>query len=132
MKTKLVYQEIATLITARLNCIKSGNQEWLEKHTERLEDIAKSLPRGSGIDRGTKLDLDKSTGEKIVLNMSFHHMNEGGMYDGWTEHVITVTPSLYFGFNLSISGQDKNQIKEYLYDVYHEALNEEIAIVQPA
>lgn len=116
---KPLYQTLASLIQARLNCIKSNNTEWLEKHTANIFELVKNcLPSGSGIDCGTKIDLDMSTPDKIVLHTSFHHMNDCGMYDGWTEHTVTVTPSLQFGFNLKISGRDRNDIKEYLHEVY--------------
>jgi len=126
MKRKL-YQEIATLINARENCDKSGNKEWFDKHTERLMEIAENGPSGSGIDidKGTVIDLAASTSEKIVLFFHFHHMDEMGGYDGWTEYKITVRPSLQFGFNMKISGRDRNGAKEYLYQVYEEWLNSE-------
>jgi len=125
MKQK-VYQKIAALIVARNNCINPGNVEWFDKHTERLDEIAKNhLPSGSGVDSGTEIDLDRSTEKKIVLNTSYHHMNDGGMYDGWTDHTITATPS-FDGFDLKVSGRDRNQIKDYLGDLFYHALMEEI------
>lgn len=123
MNNKL-YQQLASLVTARLNCIKSDNQGWLKTHTDRILVLVKdNMPSGSGIDCGTKIDLDASTPEKLVFLTSFHHMNDGGMYDGWTQHKIIVTPSLAFGFNLKITGRDRNEIKEYLHDTYHIALD---------
>lgn len=44
-------------------------------------------------------------------------MNECGYYDGWTAHTITVTPS-FSGFNLLISGRDRNDIKAYIRDTF--------------
>jgi len=85
------------------------------------------MPSGSGIDSGTTLDFDKSSGSKLVFSTSYHHMTEDGMYDGWTEHVVTVKPSLMFGFDLAISGRDRNDIKEYLHEVYHDTLMTDVA-----
>jgi len=114
-----LYRTIAQLLMARENCRRSNNGEWLERHTDTLRRIAKDcLPSGSGIDSGTTIDLDKSTADRIVLQTSFHHMNDGGMYDGWTEHTITVRPSLAFGCELTISGRDRNEIKDYLGELY--------------
>lgn len=128
-RKRALYRELASLVQARLNCEKSGNAEWHSKHTERIERLVKEyLPSGSGFDSGTKLDLDSSTGDKLVFGTAFHHMNESGMYDGWTPHVVTVRPSLAFGFNLSISGRDRNGIKEYIGELFGLALNEEIEI----
>ena len=110
-------QELSDAITARQNCTQSGNTEWFEKWSERIEQLVDMLPSGSGIDNGTKIDLEASHAGKVVLYAPFHHMDENGFYDGWTEHIITVTPS-FRGINLRISGRDRNQIKEYLYETY--------------
>ena len=122
-----LYQELASRIQARLNCAESGNVEWFEKHEARIEELVKNyMPSGSGFDCGTKIDLDKSTPEKLVFYTDFHHMNEVGYYDGWTEHRITVRPSLAFGFTLTISGKNRNEIKDYIHQAFDCALNEEV------
>jgi hypothetical protein len=113
------YQAIASKLDAMDNCRKAGNDEWLEKHEQDIMDIVKNeFPSGSGFDSGTKLNWDKSTPEKLVFETSFHHMDEGGCYDGWTDHTITVTPSLQFGFNLKVSGRDRNDIKDYIHEIF--------------
>lgn len=117
---------MASLIQARQNCIKAQNHEWFQKHTERLESLVEEMPSGSGIDCGTKLDLDASTPSKLVFTFSFHHMNESGMYDGWTDHKAVATPDFAFGFYLVITGRDRNGIKEYLHDVYSTALSQDV------
>ena len=52
-------------------------------------------------------------------------MDEHGGYDGWTEHIVTVKPSLLFGFDVDVSGDDKNQINDYIADVFNTWLNME-------
>jgi len=121
---KPLFSHLASSIDARRNCIARNSVEWEERHEETIDQLAGFLPHGSGVDCGCKIDLDASTGEKIVINTSFHHMNENGMYDGWTEHTITVTPSLIHGISLSISGRNRNDIKEYLHDLFHTALTD--------
>ena len=122
-----LYRKLASLVQAHINCEISGNKEWFEKHEARIEELVKNyMPSGSGFDCGTKIDLDKSTPEKLVFYTDFHHMNEVGYYDGWTEHRITVRPSLAFGFTLTISGKNRNEIKDYIHQVFDCALNEEI------
>lgn len=126
MTTQKLYTRLSYAVQARLNCEKTGNGEWFDKHETTIEDLVKEhMPSGSGIDAGTKIDLDKSNGEKLVFTAGYHHMNDGGMYDGWTEHTIVVTPS-FDGINIKITGRDRNHIKEYLFDVYHTALNQEV------
>lgn len=121
---KTVLTEIVSRIVAIRNCQQSGNEEWEAKHKVALRELQSDLPSGSGIDNGTQIDAEASTQQRLVLHTAFHHMNDAGMYDGWTEHTITVRPDLLFGFTLSISGRDRNDIKDYLNDVYTMALQE--------
>lgn len=118
-----LYQQIARIVEARLNCIERGN-DWSLKHEDTLSEINDLLPSGSGIDTGTKIDLDESKPNRLVFNFSYHHMNDDGMYDGWTDHQVIVTPSLSFGFDLRISGRNRNDVKDYLHEVYQSALSE--------
>lgn len=119
-----LYREIASLLNAREHCRKRNN-EWFDKHTKTLALLIKKyLPSGEGIDCGTTLD-DSSTPEKLVFTFSYHHMNDAG-YDGWTEHKLTVRPSLVHGIDLHISGCDRNGIKDHLYGVYQGALTQQV------
>jgi hypothetical protein len=122
-KRKLI-NEISSAVEARLNCQKSGNTEWFEKHTMTITELCKSfLPSGSGFDSGTKIDLDKSHAEKLVFYTSFHHMNDTGYYDGWTEHTITVAPG-FNSPNIRISGHNRNDVKELIHQTFNYALTE--------
>jgi hypothetical protein len=122
-----VAQRLATLIDARLRCARDGNTEWVDRHTEAIHAITKNqLPSGSGWDSGTTIDLGASTGECLVLFGDFHHMDEHGSYDGWTSHVIRVKASLISGLRLTIAGPNRNQIKDYLHELFDVALSREI------
>ena len=147
---KKAYQRIASSFQARINCEKSIDKhnclpsdytnsiakcvscdnwhEWFDRHTETIESIVKEhFPSGSGFDCGTKLDFEKSTPEKLIFFTEFHHMDESGMYDGWTAHEVIVKPSLAFGFTIRVTGKDRNDIKDYIAECFDGALNEEIA-----
>lgn len=80
------------------------------------------LPSGSGIDNGIHVDLHKSTNDKIVLTFAYHHLNDGGYYDGWTDHTCIVRPDLQSDIRLRITGRNRNGIKDYLYDTLQQAL----------
>jgi hypothetical protein len=123
---KTVCQAIASSVQARLNCLESKNEEWEIRHESAISELVMGyMPSGSGIDCGTKIDLERSTGDRLVFHAGFHHMNESGMYDGWTEHIITVRPA-FSGFDIRISGRNRNDIKEYLNEVYSSALSETV------
>lgn len=127
-QTKL-FREIAVAVVALSNCKESGNTEWAEKWSDRLEAFEDLLPSGSGFDNGTKIDLDRTQANKIVLTTAFHHMNESGMYDGWTEHTVTVRPTFQLHeFELTISGRNRNDIKDYIYDVFASTLGQTVEI----
>lgn len=125
MKNRL-YKKFAGLVNARLNCAKNNNHEWFQMHTDNIKKLVRLLPHGSGFDNGTEIDLEKSTGEKLVFHTGYHHMNEDGFYDGWTYHTVTVRPSLQCGFVIDISGRDRNQIKEVIHDFFSMDLDQEV------
>ena len=123
-ESRKIYKLFAVAVGAKLNCLKSGKTEWNEVWMDRIDDLVKNwLPRGAGYDNGTTLDLDKSTGEKLVFNTSFHHMNSNGYYTHWSDYTIIVTPSLVNGFNLTIKGRNINGIKDMMHDDFSNALS---------
>lgn len=123
--TKKNYKALAEAIQAAANCAKSGNDEWFERWTNKVERIMKTAPSGSGFDSGTEIDIAHCTDERLVFTTSFHHMDEMGGYDGWTDHTIIVNANLLFGFLVYVSGRNRNDIKSYIIDVFHEWLNAE-------
>ena len=123
-----LYQQIASCLTAIENCRKTGNTEWQQRHAETIESLVKNhMPSGSGVDSGVAFDYQGSKPNKLLFQTAFHHMSDEGMYDGWTEHGVVVTPDLALGFGLRITGRDRNDIKDYLGELFHEALNAEIS-----
>jgi len=119
-----LYQELASAVGAYHRCVESGNAEWESNHNEAIHKLELELPSGSGFDSGTKVALYDSTEEKLVLQTCFHHMNENGMYAGWTDHTVIVTASLVFGIKLRITGRNRNEIKHYIHEVFETALLE--------
>jgi hypothetical protein len=122
-----VYREIASLVAAIENCQKSGNTIWEHNHRDRLVSICREcLPSGSGFDSGTAFDMLNSTPEKLVFRTSFHRMDENGCYDGWTEHNVIIRPSLAHEINVTVSGRDRNDIKDYIGQMFYESLTAEV------
>ena len=116
---------LAALVVAVRNCERTGNTEWRDKHMEKISQLVRELlPHGSGLDAGVTLDVERSTGACLVLETSFHHMDENGFYDGWTDHTVRVRASLALGLTLTISGRDRNDVKEYIHEAFHYALSQ--------
>ena len=90
---------------------------------DRIKEIMEGAPRGSGFDSGTTLG-DKSSNKKLIFYTEYHHMNDCGFYDGWTDHTITVTPGFY-GLNLVVAGKNLNDIKDYIDNVFWNWLHED-------
>ena len=125
-QTRTIAAELACLIGARQRCLATGNDSWRRKHSDNLNWIADNLlPSGSGIDNGTTVEWDASTEEKLVLRAGFHHMNDGGMYDGWTQHTIIVRPT-FDGITVDVKGRNRNDIKDYLCETYSYTLSRRI------
>ena len=118
-----VSAKIASLASAIENCAMSGNTEWYAKHLKALGSIIKNhLPSGSGFDRGTS--FVSGSAKRIVLSTAFHHMDNVGSYDGWTEHNVTIRPT-FDSLDISVSGRDRNGIKDFIVDTFYAALTAE-------
>lgn len=124
-----LYQAIARKIQARNNCWehRDTHAEWATRHEQDVLALVKDhLPSGSGFDSGTEIDLARSSPERLVFATSFHHMNEHGYYDGWSEHEVIVKPSLTWGFDLRVTGRDRRQIKEFIGESFDHDLRQEV------
>lgn len=119
-RNQTVIQAIASTHASRTNCANSGNTEWEERWDTYLSELLELLPSGSGFDNGTT--LKNVFPRAIEFATAFHHMNDGGFYDGWTEHLVVVTAD-FDGFTVTVTGRNKRDIKEYIADVFHAALS---------
>jgi len=106
------------LIAKNCEWRKTVNDAYHAQCESRLDKLEAELPHGSGIDCGCKIDREKSGKNKVIITTSYHHMNDDGYYDGWTDHKIIFTPCLSDGPDMRITGRDKRQIKDYLNDVF--------------
>lgn len=119
-----VVEQIAQSLQAWLDCIAHNNHEWREKHDDTIMDAVKRyLPHGGGFDAGTGFDFDLSKPDRLIFRTSFHHMGGSGMYDGWTFHNVVITPSFVTGFDLKVTGPNRNDIKDYIAETFEAALS---------
>ena len=128
-----LYQKLAQTFQAWLNCHDSGNNDWLARHEETIEELVKEhMPSGSGFDSGTRFVFISSQPEKLVFSSAYHHMNENGYYDGWSEFDIIVTPSLTSGFDVRLRSKGPfprkyADTKDYILETFQEILDKELA-----
>jgi hypothetical protein len=126
MTHRTIANRIASLRLSIKNCRATNNATWEQIHQETLEQIIKNyLPSGSGFDSGTSLDFDKSNESRLVFLTGFHHMDEYGSYK-WTDHTVTVRADLSGGLNITVSGRNKNDIKNYIAEIFADALDQVI------
>lgn len=117
---------LALMIDAYHRCKATGNPYADTWEGYILDVVNNHMPSGSGWDNGTSINLDESSGDRLRLYGAFHHMDEHGSYDGWTDHTIDVTASLAFGVVVSVHGQNRNDIKDYLGEMFRHILGSEL------
>lgn len=120
---RYLYSEFSKTISAYKRCVAG---EWAKRHQETLDLLLERMPSGSGLDNGVRLDLDSSHEDKLIFNTEYHHMNDGGYYDGWTSHSIVITPSLSQDFHIRVTGRDRNEVKEYIAETFSFALQRDV------
>lgn len=118
-----LYKAIANKFQAMQSC----SETWKSRHEDTIILLVnRYMPHGSGIDTGTRFSFEDSKPDKLVFYFSYHHMNEDGYYDGWTEHKLIVTPNLWSDFDMRITGSNRNDCKEYFYQTFNEDLRMEV------
>jgi len=106
--------------------INHTKQDLVFEAEDRINALVKKyLPHGSGFDSGTKFIYGRSNYNKLLFSADFHHMDKHGCYDGWTEHSVIITPDLAFGFNVKVTGRNRNGIKEYISDHFSDIYYDE-------
>jgi hypothetical protein len=119
------YVELGNVFKSYLYGVKNQNGTMIDHNEEKLNELIDLLPHGSGIDGTTKLDLEHSKLNKIIITSSYHHMDEYGGYDGWTDFEIILSPD-WGGFDIDIKGKFPKRYldtKEYLADTFATFLN---------
>jgi len=98
-----------------------AKQVFLEQAEKRLEKIFEFFPHGSGIDFDYNFCTDQWTEFKIVFKNKFHAMDESGYYDRIIPFTVTIKPSFFGEYDISIVGRfspEYQHIKEYLIELY--------------
>lgn len=114
-----VYQHLVRLVDR----VKS--QEGLL--TTLTDFVREWLPSGSGIDDSVVVDYNRFRPNRLYIHVAYHHMNEAGFYVGWSYHTIIARPT-WDGIELRITGENYRDIKEYLDELFMDALTTDIKL----
>jgi hypothetical protein len=122
------HKPLVQLIAAHLDAMARCAAGWRDYHESAIEWLCREhLPSGSGFDSGSTLAFADSRPDRLCFETSFHHMNDSGHYDGWTQHRVIASPSFVLGFELKVTGRDRRQIKDYIAETFSQALSTAVA-----
>lgn len=81
------------------------------------------LPSGSGFD--DKPSIVEASDLRVEIYVRYHPMNSDGYYESWVSEMMIVTPSILFGFTVSMtdnSGAEELDVS-YIKEMYSIALD---------
>ena len=110
-----LYQKIARVISQE-------NTNVIVKDLALLQEL---LPPVNKTPKQVKtVILVKSTKERIEIATSYWHYETSR----WTDHRVVITPSFEGEINIRITGKNEDNVKEYLHDIFREALMKEYEV----
>jgi hypothetical protein len=94
---------------------------------KELLELNSKLPSGSeiGFNEGPTIELNKSRPERLVFSAKYYHTDRE-YRDRITTHGIIVTPSLVNELKIIVTGENYENIKDYIEAVFWDALMQEI------
>ena len=105
-----VYQKMARLVDWNPTV-----GEYLDSKNKQVDElIDKYMPSSSGFDGKIELD-EKSTDEKIIIHVEYHHMDINGFYDGWSTFKVIITASMAYNYCMQVKGE--SVVRKYFYHV---------------
>ena len=115
---KPLYKELAGRLIALDNCRKAGNTEWETRHAKVISGLCSKY--------GILIDLEESDPNRLVFHVTQAHYTTHGYDDGCTDHDVIVTPDLFFDLEIRITGRNKNDVKDGIYQEYDAVLRETV------
>jgi hypothetical protein len=125
------YVAIASALAAKNHCVERRLDVLTDEWSEYIDALVKAhAPSGAGFDNGTHLNVDKTQiggnkPQRLVFDVSFHHMSEHGYYTHWTHHEVWVYP-WFDGFSVRVTGRDDNFVKDLIADTFSHLGNVEV------
>jgi len=126
MKPQTMAAAFTSARAAYVNSLNNGNGEWVTRWRVSLAKLVELIPSGGGIDRGPRTwdDVEISS-NAIRFEVGYHHMNENGFYDGWTDHTIVIRPA-FDGVEVRVSGRNRGEVKDMLHQTMEHAFTRHV------
>jgi hypothetical protein len=86
------------------------------------DHLPKLLPSGSGFDAGCTIDWEKSGKDSVIVQFSYHRLNENGYYDGWIDCCAGIKPD-FWGISVELYCPDED-LADYIHDTLAQSLTE--------
>lgn len=103
---------------------KHSVERFMDIATKELQELKQFYPSGNGIE--ANFLVGHSDKDRLVFDVSYHHMNSNGYYVGYSNHLVIVVPSLLWDFEIRVTGKNKNNVKGCLCDVFNDALRQDV------
>jgi hypothetical protein len=115
-----LYQKIAKVLSQK---------NWA-KRAKELSLLQELLPNGNGIreHEGLAVILLESTKKRIVIETTYWPPHDSYETTRRTVHQLVITPSFEGEINIRVTGKNENNVKEYLQDIFREALMKEYEV----
>jgi hypothetical protein len=105
---------------------RSKDMSWEFEASMEVQHTLERLPHGSGIDRNWGILNCSNPSKRIVLDNSFHRMDNNGSYCGWLPFKVVITPSLWSVIEIRVTGCSKHPgVQDYLEETLRDYFLEE-------
>lgn len=108
-------RDLANLVTIYSIC-KDRDIDEMDKCHRSISTMIATLRGSRGIINSILFNLENSSPDMLLFSVFICWPGEQNMI----EHTVKIRPSFTEGFLLTISGRNRNEVKTYLVDIFHE------------
>ena len=113
-RTVAFYSDVARAINGYHMTDNPKTKEVNENIIKNLEAL---LPVNEFIE-ARKIDIQRSTGQRLVILVRYKNVHEYKSYNSITGHQLIITPCLMNGFNIRLTGLDRRGSKEKIEKLF--------------
>ena len=132
--TTPLYRVLAVHVKTRLKSLRdfqsTGRDDGeFNRHSNAIDKIINSSPCVSA-EFAIDIRYDLSHADKIVFEVAYNHADPNSdppESPDWTEHIVTVRPSLIDGFNLRVAGFNRNGVRQTIERCFDRWMRQEVS-----